>query len=49
MPFHRSLPADRTFLKGCTVMRWEELGNAYPRQWVVIEAVTAHTDGAVKG
>ena len=26
-------------------MRWEDLRNAAPQQWVIIEAVDAHTEG----
>jgi len=26
-------------------MLWKEVKNAYPNQWVIIEAIEAHTDG----
>lgn len=26
-------------------MRWEDVRNAAPQQWVIIEAVDAHTEG----
>ncbi|MDT3699521.1 MAG: hypothetical protein RO469_08830 [Thermincola sp.] len=25
-------------------MRWEDVGKSYPQQWVIIEAIEAHTE-----